>query len=117
MRVGGEWTDSVANKKGKKEWVATIKSKIGIGSDQNEREFEYDMPAVDPEVGMIIGFLSEGAAAIGCIVRIQDGLEEGTRVGAMWVATGHLPKRGKRRVAVVLFVFYRRPLSGRFIGF
>jgi len=100
MRVGGEWTDSVANKKGKKEWVATIKSKIGIDSDQNEREFEYDMPAVDPEVGMIIGFLSEGTAAIGCIVRIQDGLEEGTGVGAMWVATGHLPKRGKRRVAV-----------------
>ena len=38
------------------------------------------MPAVDPEVGMIIGFVSEGTAAIGCIVRIQDVLEEGTRV-------------------------------------
>jgi hypothetical protein len=25
MHVGGEWTDSVANKKGKKEWVAAIK--------------------------------------------------------------------------------------------
>jgi hypothetical protein len=48
----------IANKKGKKEWVAAIKGKGGIGSDQNEREFEYDMPAVDPEVGMIIGFVS-----------------------------------------------------------
>jgi hypothetical protein len=98
MHVGGDWTDSVANKKGKKEWVATIKSKVGIGSDQNEREFEYDVPAVDPEVGMIIGFLSEGTAAIGCIVRIQDVLEEGTGVEAMWVVTGHLPRRGNRRV-------------------
>jgi hypothetical protein len=55
---------------------------------------------VDPGVGMIIGFLSEGAAAIGCIVRIQDVLEEGTGVGAMWVVTGHLLKRGERRVVV-----------------
>jgi hypothetical protein len=57
MHTSGEWTDSVANKKGKKEWVAAIKGKVGIGSDQHEREFEYDMPAVDSEVGMIIGFL------------------------------------------------------------
>jgi len=33
------------------------------------------MPAVQPEVGVIIGFMSEGAAAIGCIVRIEDMLE------------------------------------------
>ena len=51
------------------------KGKIGVDSDLNESEFEYDMPAVQPEVGMIIGFMSEGAAAIGCIVRIEDMLE------------------------------------------
>jgi hypothetical protein len=41
MHASGEWTDSVANKKGKKEWVAAIKGKIGVDSDRNESEFEY----------------------------------------------------------------------------
>jgi hypothetical protein len=39
MHVSGEWTDTVANKKGKKEWVAAIKGKIGVESDRNESEF------------------------------------------------------------------------------
>jgi hypothetical protein len=86
----GEWTDSVANKKGKKEWVAATKGKIGVESDRNESEFEYDMPAVEPEVGMTIGFMSEGAAAIGCIVRIEDmlSLEVDAGVEVMWVVSG-----------------------------
>jgi hypothetical protein len=74
VHVSGEWTNIVANKKGKKEWVAASKGKIGVESDQNESDFEYDMPAVESKVGMVIGFMSEGTATIGCIVRI-----EGTR--------------------------------------
>jgi hypothetical protein len=37
MHVSGEWTDIVANKNAKKEWVAAIKGKIGVESDRNER--------------------------------------------------------------------------------
>jgi hypothetical protein len=105
MHVSGEWTDIAANKKGKKEWVATIKGKIGVDSDRNESEFEYDMPAVEPEVWYcvrygIIGFMSEGTATIGCIVRIVSTLEMDAGVKVMWVARGQLPKRGRRRVVV-----------------
>jgi hypothetical protein len=75
MNASGERTDIIANKKGKKEWipVAAINGgKIGVESDRNESEFEYNMPAVEPEVGMVVGFMSEGTAAIdGCIVRIE----------------------------------------------
>jgi len=100
MHTGGEWTDIVANKKGKKEWVAAIKDKIGVESDRNESEFEYNMPAVKPEVGMIIGFMSEGTAAIGCIVRIEDMPEMDAGVEVMWVVRGQLPRRGKRRAVI-----------------
>jgi hypothetical protein len=44
--------------------------------------------------------MSEGAAAIGCIVKIEDMLEVDTGVEAMWVVRGQLPRRGKRRVVV-----------------
>jgi hypothetical protein len=49
------------------------------------------MPAVEPEVGMIIGFMSEGTAAIGCIVRIEDMLEVDAGVEVVWVVRGQLP--------------------------
>ena len=96
MHASGKWTDIIANKKGKKEWVAAIKGKIGVESDRNESEFAYNMPAVEPEVGMVIGFMSEGTAAIGCVVRIEDILEADTGVEVMWVVRGQLPRRGKR---------------------
>jgi hypothetical protein len=49
---------------------------------------------------MIIGFLSEGAAAIGCSVRIEDMLEADAGVEVMWVVRGQLPRRGTRRAVV-----------------
>jgi hypothetical protein len=58
------------------------------------------MPAVEPEVGMTIGFVSEGTTAIGCIVRIEDVLEVNAGVETMWVVRGQLPRSGKRRVVV-----------------
>jgi hypothetical protein len=73
---------------------------IDVESDRNESEFEYDMPAVEAEVGMIIGFMSEGAAAIGCIVKIEDMLEVDAGVEVMWVFRGQLSKRGRRRAVV-----------------
>jgi hypothetical protein len=41
------------------------------------------MPAIEPEVGMVIGFMSEGTATIGCIVRIEGTLEVDVGVKVM----------------------------------
>jgi hypothetical protein len=62
------------------------------------------MPAIEPEVlvGMVIGFMTEGTATIGCIyiVRIEGTLEVDAGAKVMWVVTGQLPRRGRRRAVV-----------------
>jgi hypothetical protein len=47
---------------------------------------------------MVIGFVSEGTTAIGCIVKIEDVSEVDAGVKTMWVVRGQLPRCGKRRV-------------------
>jgi hypothetical protein len=48
------------------------------------------MPAVEPEVGMVIGFMGEGTATIGCIFRTEGTLEVDAGVKVMDVRDGDL---------------------------
>jgi hypothetical protein len=80
LRMGWEWTNQCRDSKSGQEWVALIRTQLGVGVGCDALSIPYAMPAESLCVGAFVGYKSQGTTAIGCVARMCG--------GEIWVVPG-----------------------------
>ena len=90
MQSDGEWNNAVVDNRTKAEWVIQTKERILVASNKEGRMrgCDYRMPYVQAEVGMIVGYIRDTIAEVGCVTKKDS--------TGIWVVRGDRDRTRRR---------------------